>query len=93
MKLKGCDDHLKPDEMLHNIDSKIVSLQVIKIKITDPAASTRQEMFQNSKSRTNLFITTVKRRQPRRHNGAAMVNEPYLHSADDGPMARNRSAI
>ena len=48
-----CDGHLKPDEILHNTDSKIVSLQVSKIIITDPAASTRQEMFQNSKSRTD----------------------------------------
>ena len=30
---------------------------------------------------------------PRRHNVATMVNEPYLHSADDGPIARNWSAI
>ena len=45
-----CDDHLRPDEMLHNTDSKIVSLLVSKIKITDQAASARLGMFQNSKS-------------------------------------------
>jgi len=39
--------------MLHNTDSKIVSLQVSNIEVTDPAASTRLEMFQNSKSQTD----------------------------------------
>ena len=33
--------------------TQIASLQVSKIKITDPAATASPEMFQNSKSRTD----------------------------------------
>ena len=40
-----------------------------------------------------LIYNHWKSRKPRRHNVATMVNEPYLHSADDGPIARNWSAI
>ena len=82
-----CDDHLKPDEMLHSTDSNSYITSYQDHKITDPAASASLEMFQNSKSRTKVFITTMKRRRPSRHNEANMVNEPYRHGADDGPIA------
>ena len=83
-----CDDHLKPDERCFitlTLNSFITSNQ--DHKITDPAASARPEKFQNSKSRTDLFIITTKRRKPSRHNVATMVNEPYRHNADDGQTA------
>ena len=82
-----CDDHLKPDEMLDNTDSNSFMTSNQDHKITDPAASARPEKFQNSKSRTDLFIITTKLRKPSRHNAVTMVNEPCRHNADDGQTA------
>ena len=75
--------------MLHNTDSKIVSLQVSKIQITDPVAGDVPE-FQVT---NRLIYNHTKGSKPQRHNVVTMVNKPYLLSADDGPIAQNRSAI
>ena len=86
------DDHLKPDAMLHNTDSNsfITSKQD---QNHGPSGLNKTRDVPEFQVTNRLIYNHRKGCKPRRHNVATMVNEPYLQSADDGAIARNRSAI